>query len=515
MSSIVPELPKISKPIAKRAGLRNARTTEAESDDHLGPRTSPDFKRHPPSEVLLEDRDDSKFFVPMSKKAKLRGSDANVELISGGDSSSSSAPSTIHASLTSSRPLRLSGGQNTAPAGLFVSPTDKVDAIRASTAPFKFNLATAGGTTVTRSKLQALIGKDNEKMKHKEDDLRESFVKDRNNFTINDPHVHLIDVFKTRDAQWKHQRETPEEAAIPKLLTRHLPRVVNENEYAVVDLETFKMNFAELTNNVFKDMKDWNNVLVAGGAVLGALMNISDRSAFQDTDGSFYSLVLVCCLPACLCVVDLFLYGLTEEQATQKLKDIYFVVQAATKATCQIIRTKHAVTILGQYPTRHVQIVLRLYKSPSEILMGFDIDSCCVGFDGTTVWALPRAKRAICKRYNLVDMSRRSLSYEARLYKYSKRGFAVAVPGLQRFLIDPSLYTKRPSEVHGLAKLILFDHEANTKVRAKFEPWQPPKQRYQIYSCDEFSEHIINEFETIVLLQQAYREHETTHKSVC
>ena len=30
-------------------------------------------------------------------------------------------------------------------------------------------------------------------------------------------------------------------------------------------------------------------------------------------------------------------------------------------------------------------------------------------------------------------MSRRSLSYEARLYKYAKRGFAVAVPGLQRY----------------------------------------------------------------------------------
>lgn len=58
--------------------------------------------------------------------------------------------------------------------------------------------------------------------------------------------------------------------------------------------------------------------------------------------------------------MDVFLYGLTEEQATQKLKDIYFVVQAATKATCEIIRTKHAVTILGQFPNRCVLLLTTL-----------------------------------------------------------------------------------------------------------------------------------------------------------
>jgi len=211
-------------------------------------------------------------------------------------------------------------------------------------------------------------------MKHKEDELREFFVKDRSNFAISDPHVLLLDAFKTKDT-WKQQRESVEEASIPKLLTK--ARLgVKEPDLAIVDVETFKKNFNELTNNVFKELKDWNNVFVAGGAVLGSLLNITDRSSFQDTD------------------VDMFIYGLTEEQATQKLKDIYFVVQAATKATCQIIRTKHAVTILGQYPTRHVQIILRIYKSPSEVLMGFDIDSCCLGYDGTTVWALPRARYA-------------------------------------------------------------------------------------------------------------------------
>lgn len=48
--------------------------------------------------------------------------------------------------------------------------------------------------------------------------------------------------------------------------------------------------------------------------------------------------------------------------------------------------------------------------------------TCTVGYDGTELYALPRCARALTARYNLVDLSRRSPSYEYRLYKYSKRG---------------------------------------------------------------------------------------------
>jgi hypothetical protein len=43
-------------------------------------------------------------------------------------------------------------------------------------------------------------------------------------------------------------------------------------------------------------------------------------------------------------------------------------------------------------------------------------------------------------------MSRRSLTYEVRLYKYARRGFAVAVPGFDRHLVPPELYKKRPQQ---------------------------------------------------------------------
>ena len=50
--------------------------------------------------------------------------------------------------------------------------------------------------------------------------------------------------------------------------------------------------------------------------------------------------------------------------------------------------------------------------------MGFDIDSATAGYDGNRVWSLPRFHRAITKQYNLVDLSRRSTTYEYRLAKY-------------------------------------------------------------------------------------------------
>jgi hypothetical protein len=62
------------------------------------------------------------------------------------------------------------------------------------------------------------------------------------------------------------------------------------------------------------------------------------------------------------------------------------------------------------------------------VLLGFDLDACCCAFDGAALWVLPRALRALNLRVNVTDVTRRSLSYEARLVKYVARGFAIAVP---------------------------------------------------------------------------------------
>ena len=95
--------------------------------------------------------------------------------------------------------------------------------------------------------------------------------------------------------------------------------------------------------------------------------------------------------------------------------------------------------VSAQYPYRSVQIVLRLYSSPAEILAGFDVDAPCCAYDGDRVWANPRAIVAMMRQSNTVDVTRRSPSYEVRLAKYSSRGFEIYIPGLKRDEVDPTV----------------------------------------------------------------------------
>jgi hypothetical protein len=121
------------------------------------------------------------------------------------------------------------------------------------------------------------------------------------------------------------------------------------------------------------------------------------------------------------------------------------MVQANNKCS-----TKNAITIASQYPTRHIQVVLRIYKSPSEILTGFDVDCSAAAYDGKQVWAAPRALTSYMTQSNTIDLTRRSPSYENRLSKYSHRGFEVYWPLLDRSKIDPTIFERNFGRTVGL-----------------------------------------------------------------
>ena len=115
--------------------------------------------------------------------------------------------------------------------------------------------------------------------------------------------------------------------------------------------------------------------------------------------------------------IDLFLCGLDEEEARAKIRHIHDVILGNCVQDPLVMVNGHAVTFYLEFPTRAIQVVSRLYRSPAEVLLGFDVDACCVGWDGTTVWMPPRTMRAFNTRCNVTDVTRRSLSYESRLYK--------------------------------------------------------------------------------------------------
>jgi hypothetical protein len=163
----------------------------------------------------------------------------------------------------------------------------------------------------------------------------------------------------------------------------------------------------------------------------------------------------------CMCII-----------CCRKLQEIYDAVQNAIPEDVICFRSQHAVTLISKFPYRHIQIVLRLYKSPAEILMGFDVDSCAVGFDGSKAWVMPRTHRALTLQYNTVDMLRRSPTYEMRLAKYSKRGFEILVPVLSPSHIDPQIFERRFEQLQGLARLLVIERLEAPEYRTRYKEQQ-------------------------------------------
>lgn len=146
--------------------------------------------------------------------------------------------------------------------------------------------------------------------------------------------------------------------------------------------------------------------------------------------------------------IDLFLITQDPNHAMRAIVELYGIIRASVPSHVKIpiMRTEHSVTFRLPWPYRNIQVVTRLYRSVQHVLLGFDLDCCCVAYDGRAIISLPRAERALRYRYNLVDVTRQSTSYEARLLKYAKRGFDVAIPGvpMEKVMEEMSTIFKTP-----------------------------------------------------------------------
>ncbi|KAJ3575038.1 hypothetical protein NPX13_g4171 [Xylaria arbuscula] len=165
--------------------------------------------------------------------------------------------------------------------------------------------------------------------------------------------------------------------------------------------------------------------------------------------------------------IDIFLYGLESEDAAiilvSQLESMVRMNQGSNHGEGLSRRSKNAITFLSpKQPYRHVQVVLRLYRSISEILTGIDLDCSCVAFDGRQVYSNPRGISAIATRTNMIDLSRRGPAYEYRLWKYRKYNFEVFWDSLDRSRINPILFNPfltKFDRVQGLGRLLLYEKE--------------------------------------------------------
>ncbi|KAJ3554073.1 hypothetical protein NM688_g3295 [Phlebia brevispora] len=301
-----------------------------------------------------------------------------------------------------------------------------------------------------------------------EAELRKLFAQDKTNIRLQDPHVGLVDVFdapsdiKTTRARVVQSEDDLSAKYVMPLSTEN--RRKDGSPCMVQSLADFKANWAIFTEGSLSQLTNWNNVVAGGGAVQACLSPVPDN--YKVSKRALRKYFHSHAFPTS--DVDLFLYGMTPEQARAKINEIYEAVRDSVPWDVTCIRTKHTVSIHSQYPYRAIQIVLRLYQSPAEILAGFDVDAPCCAYDGDRVWASPRAIVAAMRQCNTVDITRRSPSYEVRLHKYSSRGFEVYVPDLNREDIDPTIFERSIVRVQGLARLLVLEKLATAISRDQF-----------------------------------------------
>ncbi|KAI1490359.1 hypothetical protein F5X96DRAFT_679155 [Biscogniauxia mediterranea] len=240
-------------------------------------------------------------------------------------------------------------------------------------------------------------------------------------------------------------------------------REVDDSLAIAPTLKEYQKNFSGFTH-------DWSNIVVAGSSALLPLLSprrdvsIGYEPTVENRLETYYQNT------ANSSDIDIFIYGLdSEDKAIQRIIEIEELLrknQRLDRRHGLSLRSENAITLISpKYPFRHVQIILRLYRSISEILTGFDVDCACVAFDGNKVYSNPRGITAIATRTNTIDLSRRSPSYENRLWKYRNHNFEVYWDSLDRSRIKLNFSTSTQEEDYpkiprltGLARLLYSEH---------------------------------------------------------
>ena len=178
--------------------------------------------------------------------------------------------------------------------------------------------------------------------------------------------------------------------------------------------------------DLFYEFKD--NIIIAGGAALSLYYSKYNR-AISSSD------------------VDIFFINCTPERALEIIRAIESksVATGENKMLFTINRTRNTEHAYTLYKTYHpnptisypiyveIQFIKRIYSSPSEIIHGFDVDSCCIlATMDKKYYTTKRGYYALQHKYNTVNFNHLSPSYEYRCLKYLDRTFNLYIPQMSQ-----------------------------------------------------------------------------------
>ena len=153
-----------------------------------------------------------------------------------------------------------------------------------------------------------------------ESHLRKLFAQQPRHPAVTDPLANVTPIFTGHEKALKvHARnpraESQEQRDKYMMALGEEARRPSGSAAVVQSLKEFQTNFSVFSESSLADL-DWDNVVAAGSSVVTPLMPVPDDYAeSKRTLRSFYHDKV-----ARASDVDLFLYGLTEQQATEKLK---------------------------------------------------------------------------------------------------------------------------------------------------------------------------------------------------
>lgn len=186
--------------------------------------------------------------------------------------------------------------------------------------------------------------------------LREVYAQDRQNPALDDPYLNVLPLFNdnTKHITTRARDLASESEDVKSSYIMPLPddkRRANGSPATVVNMTEFQKNFNVFSESSLVDL-DWTNVVAAGSSVVNCLLPVPKD--FNTTKRKLREYYHQKFCPAS--DVDLFLYGLTHEQAIGKIKQIERAVRDALLNEVTVVRTKYALTIASQYPVRHIQV---------------------------------------------------------------------------------------------------------------------------------------------------------------
>ncbi len=228
-----------------------------------------------------------------------------------------------------------------------------------------------------------------------------------------------------------------------------LPDVLTLNDFP--SLSSLKDTLLEFEEDDPKTYLQGRRCMIAGGCILSKLLGMKSS--------------------------DIDLFAITKNE-TLANKIVYDLCKKISYGDCS--RTRNAVS----FTHLKTQIILRLYSTPSEVLHGFDVDCCAIGYWNGNYWLTRRAAYALSKGYNTLNLARASPSYEHRLLKYMSRGIALRLPKFDknRILVDAvhreggnymSTYNSKLLSLKMLDLILYayvwakYDHDAGTFISRK------------------------------------------------